>query len=156
VVVSGPFLSERRQREIAARAQTVGHSVEVTPFTDRFEELLGGAAGVISMAGYNTVVEILSAGVPVLLVPRETPRLEQRLRAERLARVAEVEVCPADRLEPRRIERFVARVLAEGRPMPQAVDLGGVERTAQELSRVLRVDDRAGAKEGGRRRAAIA
>jgi predicted glycosyltransferase len=35
------------------------------------------------MGGYNTFAEILSYDLPALLVPREEPRREQRLRAER-------------------------------------------------------------------------
>jgi predicted glycosyltransferase len=142
VLVSGPLLSLRRQREIATRARATGHPVEVIAFTDSFEELLGGATGVISMAGYNTVVEILSAGVPALLVPREAPRLEQRIRAERLARVADVEVCRAARLNPARIRRFVERVLSNGQAAAPEVALGGVDRTVRELEDVLRSEAR--------------
>ena len=42
------------------------------------------AAAVISMGGYNTVCEILATDTPALVVPRETPRLEQLIRAEAL------------------------------------------------------------------------
>jgi predicted glycosyltransferase len=153
VLVSGPLLSARRQRNIEAHAGAVGHDVQVIRFTDRFEELLGGAAGVVSMAGYNTVAEILASGVPALLVPRETPRLEQRIRAERLVQVADVEVCPAGRLDATRIGRFVDRVLTDGYTTPAGVDLGGVQRTVRELRGVLRGSQDAPTAEGGGRRA---
>jgi predicted glycosyltransferase len=138
VLVTGPFLSLRRQREIATRARHAGQAVDVIPFTDCFEDLLGGAAGVVSMAGYNTVMEILSAGVPALLVPRETPRKEQRIRAQRLARVTDIEVCTAGQLDPTRIGRFVDRVLADGQSEAPSVDLGGVERTVRVLGNLVR------------------
>jgi predicted glycosyltransferase len=137
VLVTGPLLSLRRQREVATRARHTGQAVDVIPFTDRFEDLLGGAAGVVSMAGYNTVMEILSAGIPALLVPRETPRQEQRIRAERLARVTDIEVCRAGRLDAKRIGRFVDRVLADGHVEAPPVDLTGVERTARVLGNLL-------------------
>lgn len=40
----------------------------------------------ISMVGYNTACEILNTQVPALLVPREKPRLEQKIRADAFAR----------------------------------------------------------------------
>ena len=40
------------------------------------------AAGVVAMGGYNTFCEILSFDKKALLVPRETPRMEQRIRAD--------------------------------------------------------------------------
>lgn len=154
VLVSGPFLSSRREREVAARARDVDQPVEMLPFTDRFEGLLGRATGVVSMAGYNTVMEVLSAGVPALLVPREAPRLEQRIRAERLARVADVEWAPAERLDDRRIGRFVDRVMAGWPRASATLDMGGVARTVAELRAV--VEDAAAAREGRTRAPAIA
>ena len=41
------------------------------------------AAGVVAMGGYNTFCEILSFDKRALIVPREKPRLEQRIRASR-------------------------------------------------------------------------
>jgi predicted glycosyltransferase len=137
VLVTGPLLSLSRQREVVTRARHTGQAVDVVPFTDCFEDLLGGAAGVVSMAGYNTVMEILSAGVPALLVPRERPRQEQRIRAERLARVTDIEVCTAGRLDPARIGQFVERVLSNGQAEAPPVDLSGVERTARVLGNLL-------------------
>jgi len=37
---------------------------------------------VISMGGYNTLCELMSQNTVSLLIPRDTPRLEQTLRAE--------------------------------------------------------------------------
>jgi predicted glycosyltransferase len=37
------------------------------------------------MGGYNTFCEVLSYDKPALIVPRERPRQEQRIRAERAA-----------------------------------------------------------------------
>lgn len=156
VLVSGPFLSSRREREIVARARDVDHPVEVIPFTERFEDLLGRAAGVISMAGYNTVMELLSGRVPALLVPREAPRLEQRIRAERLAALTDVEWSPAEHLDERRIGRFVDRVLAGGHPPRAALDMEGVARTVVHLRDVVAAADDAPTGEGRARAPAIA
>ena len=122
---------------MTTRARHAGHAVEIIPFTDRFEDLLGGAAGVISMAGYNTVMEILSGGVPALLVPREAPRQEQRIRAERVAHVSDIEVCTTARLSSQRIGRFVKRALGNGQPSAPKVSIEGVERTVREFEQLM-------------------
>jgi predicted glycosyltransferase len=137
VVVTGPFMSPRRRAEITARLQALRQPIDVVTFTDRFEELLAGTKGVVSMAGYNTTVEILSAGTPALLLPRESPRREQWIRAERLARVADVEFCRSDSCDPSRIGRFVQRVLKQSARRPASVRLDGVQRTAEQLLGLL-------------------
>jgi len=47
------------------------------------ESLIVGAAGMITMGGYNTFCEILSFDKPALLFPRTTPRTEQLIRCQR-------------------------------------------------------------------------
>ncbi len=48
-------------------------------------DLLVGAGSTVQMAGYNSTVESLAAGLRPVLVPRRTPRREQAIRAARLA-----------------------------------------------------------------------
>jgi predicted glycosyltransferase len=48
-------------------------------------QLFARAAGTVQMAGYNSTVEALAAGVRPVLVPRRNPRREQAIRAARLA-----------------------------------------------------------------------
>ncbi|MFN8121414.1 MAG: hypothetical protein U0237_03190 [Thermoleophilia bacterium] len=47
--------------------------------------IVARAGAVIQMAGYNSSVEALAAGLRPILVPRRTPRREQAIRAARLA-----------------------------------------------------------------------
>lgn len=162
VLVTGPFLSRSRQREVRRRGRALGSSVEVVCFTDRFEELLASAAGVVSMAGYNTVIEILSAGVPALLVPRRTPRMEQSLRAERLAALDGDFISLADTPDPAVIGRFVDRVTngSASNGHPPAVRMDGLASAVGELQGLLaqarRDTQRYGASGGGKRVAALA
>lgn len=139
VVLTGPFLSERRRHELAAAYRRSGQPVEVLTFTDRFEELLARAAGVVTMGGYNTVVEVLSAMTPALLVPRDAPRREQRIRAERLLGRADLELVPRGPVQPEQIGRFVRRVLAQGRlRVVPDVRLDGVANAVREITGLLK------------------
>ena len=56
--------------------------VRVYRFHHRLEQLQAAADLVVGMGGYNTVCETLTSGIPSLLIPRETPRKEQLIRAK--------------------------------------------------------------------------
>ena len=58
------------------------------------EQLIGAADLVISMGGYNTICEILSQRTPALIIPRETPRKEQLIRAEKLKEQGLIDFLP--------------------------------------------------------------
>ena len=107
VIVTGPLMSSTRRDELVDRARR-SPSVEIMEFSDDMRSLIASASGVVSMAGYNTVVEELAADVPALLVPRCRPRLEQHIRACRLAPLTRLEHCPIESLDIDAIDRFAA------------------------------------------------
>ncbi|GFK93290.1 UDP-N-acetylglucosamine--N-acetylmuramyl-(pentapeptide) pyrophosphoryl-undecaprenol N-acetylglucosamine transferase [Fundidesulfovibrio magnetotacticus] len=98
ILVSGPFMPKPMREEVHARAQRV--KARFHHFHRRMEALMGLADVVVSMGGYNTTCEVLSLGKPSLVVPREEPRLEQRIRAEMFQRHGFVEFLPWSGLTP--------------------------------------------------------
>ena len=82
VVLPGPLLSESRVNEI--RRASEGLPVQVHHFVADVTTLLAESDLVISMGGYNAVAEILAHAHRALLIPREWPRQEQFLRAQRM------------------------------------------------------------------------
>jgi predicted glycosyltransferase len=108
LIVTGPQMSECDRQRIAATA------APGTRVTDRVPDglsLVRRAAAVVSMAGYNTVTEIMSTDVPSLLVPREVPRREQAIRAAALERVGAMETVSADALSPAYITEWFAHAV---------------------------------------------
>jgi len=85
------------------------------------------------MGGYNSMVEILSAGVPAFIVPRTRPRLEQHLRAARLARFVELDVNPLGEELPDRIGVFLKRMAVAAPRKEAPLLLNGLETVAEEL-----------------------
>ena len=81
VIMLGPFMSQSTQEGFRERARNID-KLDIQTFDNHIETLFEGALGVIAMGGYNTFCEILSFDCKALLVPRETPRLEQRIRAD--------------------------------------------------------------------------
>ena len=139
IVVTGPLLAPRRRDAITTRLSRVDHDVDIVEFTDRMEQLVAEAAAVVSMAGYNAVVEALAARTPMLLVPREVPRREQAVRASRLSPLPGVDVCPIGALGHDRLAAFVKEALAAPRPRsPAPIELGGLDRLAAEVEAQLR------------------
>jgi predicted glycosyltransferase len=113
------------------RAAPPGIAVE--PFRPDFRALLSKARLSISQAGYNTVLEVLAAGVPAVVVPfaggRETEQdLRARLLAERglLVRVEEAALSPA--ALARGIERALDRAPDAAAP---ALRTDGAAETAR-------------------------
>ncbi len=136
IVVTGPLLSPRRRASTASLAAGLS-GVEIVEFDSDLRTLMASAAGVVSMAGYNTVAEELAAGVPTLLVPRRHPRLEQHLRASRLKAHGLVDACTPSELTSQRLAAFARRCRATvgDARAPSPVDLSGVATTCRALAR---------------------
>ena len=80
LLVLGPFMQPEARLRFAKRASKLDR-VETITFDPHLESLMTHAAGVVAMGGYNTFCEILSFDKRALIIPREKPRLEQRIRA---------------------------------------------------------------------------
>ena len=145
VVVTGPLLSAGRRAELFTRAAELP-SVDVVGFSDRLRSLISSAAGVVSMAGYNTVVEELAAGQPALLVPRCTPRLEQYLRAIRLAPRTRLTSVLVEQLDAAQLAAFVERCGSEHPgDDPPGVAIDGVTNAVRTLLALAgQADERTG------------
>lgn len=82
VIVLGPFMTAEMRQGFHRQAEDLSQVI-VVDFHARMESLIFGAAGMITMGGYNTFCEILSFDKPALIYPRITPRTEQLIRAQR-------------------------------------------------------------------------
>jgi len=135
-VVFGPQMSA------AARARIVrlyGGLADVA-FLDFDPDLASRYAEadlVVSMAGYNTVCELLSSAHRAVLVPRSKPVGEQLLRARLFAALGLFDIVEPDDLRP---DLLVASVLAAlKRPATQrSIDLDGLPRIQQRVAALLR------------------
>jgi predicted glycosyltransferase len=126
-LLAGPNLP---QAEFAALASGLPDGVVLERYRPEFPQMLRHCRISVSQAGYNTVLDILAARAPAVVVPfagaRET---EQSLRAERLAAGGVVELVHESELSPDRLIRAIDRVIARGRGAI-AIDTEGARRTA--------------------------
>jgi predicted glycosyltransferase len=80
VLITGPFMPRKKRMEIFNRARRLG--VKAYRFYRKMEKIQAAADLVVCMGGYNTICEVLSQGTVALIIPRETPRKEQLIRAQ--------------------------------------------------------------------------
>lgn len=102
LVVAGPQMPQEDLVEIQQHAAPGTRVVGSVP--DGLATIRRASA-VVSMAGYNTVNEVMSTDTPVLLVPRELPRQEQLIRARGLTAAGAVDMA---RLEGLTVDRLSA------------------------------------------------
>ncbi len=99
-----------------------------------FDALFANSLLSISQAGYNTVVEGLRLGKPMVLVPFETAsETEQRMRAERLARLGLAEAVWESELAASSLARAIDAAYqrpAGRQPGATALNLDGAATTA--------------------------
>lgn len=102
-----------------------------------FPALLRGCRLSISQAGYNTVVDLLQAGTPAVLVPFSGgSENEQVQRAAKLAEAGLATVVPENDLTPRGLAAGID--VASTRPSaPPALALDGARQTARLLRALL-------------------
>lgn len=81
VMVTGPFMPADQQAVLQGQAT---RACQVVTTADNFR-LMAAADASVSMGGYNSVCEALVVGCPLVIVPRATHKVEQRIRAEVLA-----------------------------------------------------------------------
>ncbi len=134
ILITGPFLPLSMRRKLAKRGRKL--QIKLLPFYPRMEEMIGAADLVISMGGYNTMCEILSQKTPSLIIPRETPRKEQLIRAQAFQHQQLIDYLPWNELTPQKLGGKINGMLANLQPYQQAMDqfeLRGIDCIKQRL-----------------------
>jgi predicted glycosyltransferase len=134
-VFAGPFMEHKDFDRLQKQANKM---VRVERFTSDFLSYLAAADLSISMAGYNTCMNILAAKVPALVWPFSQNR-EQRLRAERLSEKGTMRVLVKDDLKPSRLADVMNRMLSQPSIPKWDIDLDGANKTAKWIQNWMKV-----------------
>jgi predicted glycosyltransferase len=97
-VVTGPFMPVELIADLSLRAENLPIFL-MESVNDSLSQI-AAADLVISMAGYNTTVEILRMKRPAILIPRAGPSAEQRTRARLFAEKHWVDMIDPDEVTP--------------------------------------------------------
>jgi predicted glycosyltransferase len=137
-VFSGPFLEPSDQKTLERLADR-DPRVKLFPFSPSFPEHLAMAELSVSMAGYNTTMDLLVSGTKAIVYPFPQNR-EQAMRAHRLEAMGLVRVLaePKAELLKTLIEEALDRT-SENTPI-QRLDLEGASRSARIVEKYLHTD----------------
>jgi predicted glycosyltransferase len=126
---AGPFSPD----DVLERLQTVAvtrSNLSVDRYTPSLLSYMHQADLSISMAGYNTTMNILTTGVRSMLLPfTGNDDQEQRIRSERLEELGVVQVIRTEDLQPERFAEKVVQALQQ-QPIEMTFDLDGVAKTS--------------------------
>ncbi|MCY6380802.1 glycosyltransferase family protein [Hoeflea prorocentri] len=139
VLLLGPFSDSAHEREIRSRAQRI-MGTAVIGFNSEPETLILHARAIIGMCGYNTFCEVIARNKEVLFVPRQTPRLEQSIRAERAKELGLCEVVKGEQADDPASFADDIRSLIQSteRPKPgHNLDMSGLQRIGEKVEAIL-------------------
>jgi predicted glycosyltransferase len=129
ILFTGPLIKD----EAFDRLQALSvDRMQVFRFTQDFVSYLAAADLSVSMAGYNTCMNILAAGVPAMVWPYARNR-EQGLRAKMLARLKAVDVIGEEDLQPVKLASLMDKALRRKSQSPIEIDLEGATKTVSML-----------------------
>ena len=131
-VVAGPLLPDADRSEVAALAAALP-DVTLVPFDPDLVDVLHAADLIVTMGGYNAVVEAVHAGKRPIVVPRTPGSEEQMIRADRFARSGLVTLVRPDELSPARLLRAMREELERSDPPAATLPFDGRERIVEEL-----------------------
>ena len=137
-ILTGPHIPVEQFQSLRQRAAGRPH-ITIQRHTAQFLTLLRQADLSISMAGYNTCMDIVTSGVRALVWPfSEHENDEQTMRARKLEQLGYVGVLQPSRLEPDYLaEEIVRRLNGPASAPAVALDLQGAARTAELLTALL-------------------
>ncbi len=131
IVVTGPLMAEDDRAKL--RAEAIGLPATIVAFTDRMRPLLESADLIVTMGGYNSMLETAALGKPTINIPRSGPSQEQSIRAELFARFGLLTHVPLESATPGRLTEEISAGLNR-RPTPTiALPMNGAQCAAEKL-----------------------
>jgi predicted glycosyltransferase len=120
IIITGPFMPKKVREVFTLRAKKFG--IKILPFHARLEELMSAADLVVCMGGYNTICEVLTQQTPALIIPRETPRKEQLIRAKRLKGKGLLDFIPWTEVTPQLLREKIFSLLNDQRQYKETIN----------------------------------
>jgi predicted glycosyltransferase len=134
-VVEGPLLPEGERRTARDLAATLPNVV-LLPFDADYAAVVRAADVVVSMGGYNSVVEAVSFNKRPVVVPRLPGALEQKLRAEGFANLGLAQMVAPESLSAETLWAAIDAELRNREPLPRSLNLDGAKTIAAALAQL--------------------
>jgi predicted glycosyltransferase/nucleoside-diphosphate-sugar epimerase len=146
LLVTGPLMDEETMCALEEGASRLA-GVDLIRSSNAMLSLVDATDVVVSMGGYNSVVEAVTARKRLVICPRVWPRREQLIRAEAFSRLGLARSVRVEEAGAGGLAKAVRAAIE--RPLPPAkawakVDLGGGDRVTEELVELVGALQRAG------------
>jgi predicted glycosyltransferase len=135
LIICGPEMPIEQKKALYKAANT-NPQVQIGEFTDDLMSYVEASDAVVSMGGYNTVCEILSAAKAAVIIPRIKPSQEQLMRCERMQKQNLFKTIHPDNLTPEILMNQLIEVLENPHKI-HSVDLEGLPRIASYVRNML-------------------
>ncbi|MDA8203498.1 MAG: glycosyltransferase [Chloroflexi bacterium] len=132
LLVTGPLMSGEDRAVLQTRV-AASHGGHLEEFVPGLEGAMAAASVVVTMGGYNSLMEAIPSGTPTVVVPRTWPRREQQIRAERFASRGLVRVVDGGSGLEDRLEGALRAALAAARHDASTFDRLGLPRLREVL-----------------------
>ena len=132
-VFSGPFMDSEEYKKLSARSAP---GFRIRRYTKRFLDYLSAADLSISLAGYNTCMNLLVTKVPALVFPYWRQQ-EQPMRADKIKKYLPMKVLNEAEMQPASLSRHIAQMLQQNRIVDGVpIDLDGAANAARFLNQM--------------------
>jgi predicted glycosyltransferase len=138
LVVTGPLMPGHQRAEIAALAQAI--SAQCISSTPNLQAQMAGADALITMGGYNSIMEAIATGVPTIAIPRIGPSAEQRLRAKLFGALDLVRSIDLEEGSQEQLVKEVQAAIATPRRKTPALRFEGIPNAARAIASLVRIN----------------
>ena len=136
LVFTGPYMPDHQYKQLQHLAAQHPH-IEVHRFTTSFQSLMRQAVLSISMAGYNTCMNVLKTGTKALVLPFTGHKNdEQTIRAKKLEQRGLLTVLKPEELIPEQLAAKIAASLTTLHPGHHSINTEGGTQTAAIIERL--------------------
>jgi predicted glycosyltransferase len=117
VAIAGPLMPDEYFARLKLIAEPCG--VELVRFSPKLRTLLQRADLVVTMGGYNSMLEITGLGKATIVIPRSGPSMEQTVRSQMFEQMGFSRHVPIDAAAPEYLAQAIVAGLAKP-PRPMA------------------------------------
>ncbi|MCO5142233.1 MAG: hypothetical protein M9962_03985 [Oligoflexia bacterium] len=136
VLLAGPF-ADIRLVQRAKKIESLLKNFKVFGFLSNSIGLFQKSDVVVSMGGYNTVVELLNLKKFPIIIPRITPRREQLIRAEAFSSKGLCDYIHPDDLTPERLSSKINSIVTKDRTAVSDFLTNGIENVTKFIDESL-------------------
>ncbi len=129
---AGPFMEKEEFGKLSVRSST---DIRIRRYTRRFLDYLNAADLSVSLAGYNTCMNLLVTQVPALVYPYARQQ-EQPMRVKKIKSFLPMRILTEEDLRADRLSDQISRMLHQKRTQKSlSIDFNGAANAANFLSR---------------------